>query len=218
MRDSAHRLCPEGDVETFFVRFVRFVATHAPPDTLLRSSAQITSSTGVTLGNLALTMKSKHGAFKPREERPMSLQGRYEPSPSEWVRDQVELYERTGGTEGNTLRDTGLPVIVVTTRGNKSGMIRKTPLMRVEHDGEYALVASQGGAPTHPVWYYNLLADPESVMIQDGPEPFGVTVREAKDEERTVWWARAVEAFPPYAQYQLKTDRRIPVFIATKRS
>jgi deazaflavin-dependent oxidoreductase (nitroreductase family) len=215
MRDSAHPLCPEGEVEAFFVRFV---ATHAPPATLLRTSSRITTSTGVTHDNLTSTMKSKYGAFKSREEKSMSLEGRYEPSPSEWVRDQVELYERTGGTEGNTLRDTGLPVIIVTTRGNKSGMIRKTPLMRVEHDGEYALVASQGGAPTHPVWYYNLLADPDSVTIQDGPDPFEVTVREVKDEERAVWWARAVEAFPPYAQYQLKTDRRIPVFIATKRS
>jgi F420H(2)-dependent quinone reductase len=147
----------------------------------------------------------------------MSLQGHYEPSPSEWVRDQVELYERTGGAQGNTLRDTGLPVIIVTTRGNKSGQIRKTPLMRVEHDGEYALVASQGGAPTHPVWYYNLVADPESVTIQDGPEPFDVTVREVAGVERSQWWERAVAAFPPYAQYELKTERQIPVFVATKR-
>jgi deazaflavin-dependent oxidoreductase (nitroreductase family) len=148
----------------------------------------------------------------------MTLQGNYEPSPSEWVRDQVELYERTGGTEGNTLRDTGLPVVIVTTKGNKSGKIRKTPLMRVEHDGEYALVASQGGAPAHPVWYYNLVADPEAVTIQDGPEPFAVTVREVDGAERSEWWDRAVAAFPPYAQYQLKTERRIPVFVATKRS
>ena len=148
----------------------------------------------------------------------MSLNGQYEPSPSDWVRDQVELYERTGSTEGNTLRDTGLPVVIVTTRGNKSGMIRKTPLMRVEHEGTYALVASQGGAPKHPVWYYNLIAEPESVMIQDGPEPFEVTVREVEGDERAVWWDRAVAAFPPYAQYQLKTERIIPVFVATKRS
>jgi deazaflavin-dependent oxidoreductase (nitroreductase family) len=148
----------------------------------------------------------------------MALTGTYEPSPAEWVRDQVELYESTGGLQGNTLRDTGLPVIIVTTRGNKSGKIRKTPLMRVEHDGEYALVASQGGAPTHPVWYYNLSADPDSVTIQDGPEPFEVTVREVEAEERATWWERAVAAFPPYAQYQLKTERRIPVFVATKRS
>ncbi|HXC19171.1 MAG TPA: nitroreductase family deazaflavin-dependent oxidoreductase [Acidimicrobiales bacterium] len=148
----------------------------------------------------------------------MSLEGHYEPSPSAWVRDQVELYERTGGAEGNTLRDTGLPVIVVTTRGNKSGNIRKTPLMRVEHDGAYALVASQGGAPKHPVWYYNLINNPESVTIQDGPEPFEVSVREVTGDERAAWWERAVAAFPPYAQYQLKTERVIPVFVATKRS
>ena len=148
----------------------------------------------------------------------MSLEGEYEASPSEWVRDQVELYERTAGAEGNTLRDTGLPIVIVTTRGNKSGKIRKTPLMRVEHGGEYALVASQGGAPTHPVWYYNLTADPDSVTIQDGPTPFAVSVREIEGDERAVWWERAVAAFSPYAQYQLKTERRIPVFLATNKS
>ena len=148
----------------------------------------------------------------------MSLEGQYEASPSQWVRDQVELYERTAGAEGNTLRDTGLPIVIVTTRGNKSGKIRKTPLMRVEHGGEYALVASQGGAPTHPVWYYNLTADPDSVTIQDGPTPFAVSVREIEGDERAVWWERAVAAFSPYAQYQLKTERRIPVFLATKKS
>jgi deazaflavin-dependent oxidoreductase (nitroreductase family) len=148
----------------------------------------------------------------------MPLTGHYEPSPSEWVRDQVELYESTGGAEGHTLRDTGLPVVIVTSRGNKSGTIRKTPLMRVEHNGHYALIASQGGAPTHPVWYYNLVADPDSVTIQDGPEPFEVTVRLAEGDERAEWWDRAVAAFPPYAQYQLKTKRQIPVFVATKRS
>ena len=148
----------------------------------------------------------------------MSLEGEYEASPSEWVRDQVELYERTAGAEGNTLRDTGLPIVIVTTRGNKSGKIRKTPLMRVEHGGEYAFIASQGGAPTHPVWYYNLTADPDSVTIQDGPTPFAVSVREIEGDERAVWWERAVAAFSPYAQYQLKTERRIPVFLATKKS
>jgi|SRR5664280_1615355 len=147
----------------------------------------------------------------------MSLQGHYEPSPSDWVRDQVEAYEASGGTEANTLRDTGLPIIVVTTRGNKTGNVRKTPLMRVEHNGEYALVASQGGAPTHPVWYYNLQAAPDSVLIQDGPQPFDVDVHEATGEERRVWWDRAVAAFPPYAEYQTRTERTIPVFIATKR-
>src|SRR5689334_12119286 len=102
----------------------------------------------------------------------MALQGDYVPSPAGWVRDQVEAYERTGGREANTLRDTGLPVVIVTTRGNKSGVLRKTPLMRVEHDGDYALIGSMGGAPKNPVWVYNLRANPDSVTIQDGPDPF----------------------------------------------
>jgi deazaflavin-dependent oxidoreductase (nitroreductase family) len=148
----------------------------------------------------------------------MALEGTYEPSPSAWVRDQVELYESSGGAEGNTLGDTGLPVVIVTSRGNKSGSIRKTPLMRVEHGGQYALIASQGGAPTHPVWYYNLVAHPESVTIQDGPAPFDVSVRIVEGDERQTWWDLAVAAYPPYAQYQEKTERRIPVFVATKRS
>ena len=147
----------------------------------------------------------------------MALEGEYEPSPQRWVRDQVEEYERSGGARANTLRDTGLPVVIVTTRGNKSGKLRKTPLMRVEHDGEYALVASQGGAPDHPVWYFNLKADPEAVTIQDGPEPFDARVREVSGEERSLWWKRAVEAYPPYAEYQERTDREIPVFVATPK-
>jgi len=146
----------------------------------------------------------------------MPLQGEYEPSPSQWVRDQVEAYERSGGAEANTLGDTGLPVIVVTTRGNKSGKVRKFPLMRVEHDGEYALVASKGGAPSHPVWYYNLVADPTAVTIQDGPEPFDAKARELTGDERTKWWDRAVAAYPPYREYQEKTDRLIPVFVASR--
>jgi deazaflavin-dependent oxidoreductase (nitroreductase family) len=147
----------------------------------------------------------------------MTLDGEYEPSPADWVRNQVAEYEASGGERANTLLDTGLPVIVVTTRGNKSGKIRKTPLMRVEHDGEYALVASKGGAPEHPVWYYNLLGDPGSVAIQDGPAPFDVTVRETNGDERATWWERAVAAYPPYAEYQEKTDRHIPVFVATPK-
>jgi deazaflavin-dependent oxidoreductase (nitroreductase family) len=148
----------------------------------------------------------------------MTLEGEYEPSPWQWVRDQVETYERTGGREANTLRDTGLPIIIVTTRGARSGKIRKTALMRVEHDGEYALVASMGGAPKHPVWYFNLKADPTAVMIQDGPEPWDAEVRELPEgPERDEWWERAVAAFPPYAEYQEKTERRIPVFIARRR-
>ena len=147
----------------------------------------------------------------------MSLEGEYEPSPAQWVRDQVETYERSGGTEANTLRDTGLPVIILTTRGNKSGKLRKTPLMRVEHDGEYALVSSMGGAPQHPVWYHNLTADPNAVTMQDGPEPFDAHVRETTGEERAEWWERCVAAFPPYAEYQQKTSRIIPVLIAAPR-
>ncbi len=146
----------------------------------------------------------------------MALDGEYEPSPAQWVRDQVEEYERSGGQEANTLRDSGLPVIIVTTRGNKSGKIRKMALMRVEHDGQYALVASLGGAPNHPVWYYNLKAHPDEVVIQDGPQPHHFRVREVTGDEKAEWWERAVAAYPPYADYQKKTDRQIPVFVATR--
>jgi len=147
----------------------------------------------------------------------MTLQGEYVPSPAPWVRDQVEAYERTGGREANTLGDTGLPVVIVTMLGNKSGSVRKIALMRVEHDGEYALVASKGGAPRHPVWYYNLKAHPDDVVVQDGPEPFDAEVREVTGDERAAWWDRAVAAYPPYAEYQTKTDRRIPVFVARRK-
>ena len=148
----------------------------------------------------------------------MTLTGNYEPSSSEWVRNQVAEYESSGGSKANTLLDTGMPVVIVTTRGNKSGKIRKTPLMRVEHGGEYALVASKGGAPDHPVWYYNLVADPTSVAIQDGPEPFDVVVRQLSGDEKSTWWDRAVAAYPPYAEYQSNTDREIPVFLATRKN
>jgi deazaflavin-dependent oxidoreductase (nitroreductase family) len=147
----------------------------------------------------------------------VALEGEYVPSPWQWVRDQVEQYERSGGREANTLLDTGLPIVIVTTRGNKSGTLRKTALMRVEHEGEYALVASMGGAPKHPVWYYNLVADPTAVVIQDGPEPFDAEVREVSGDERAAWWERAVAAYPPYAEYQTKTERLIPVFVARRR-
>lgn len=142
----------------------------------------------------------------------MPLEGEYEPSPTQWVREQVELYETSGGTEGTTLRDTGLPVILLTTRGAQSGKIRKTPLMRVEHDGRYAVVASQGGAPKHPVWYFNIKADPH-VELQDGPAKTDMTARELTGAEKTEWWERAVAAFPPYADYQKKTSREIPLFV-----
>jgi deazaflavin-dependent oxidoreductase (nitroreductase family) len=148
----------------------------------------------------------------------MTLQGEYVPSPAQWVRDQVEVYERTGGQQANTLRDTGLPVVIVTMRGNKSGTVRKIALMKVVHDGEYALVASKGGAPTHPVWYYNLKANPDEITIQDGPEPFQARVRQVAGEERAAWWERAVAAYPPYAEYQTRTDREIPVFVASRKS
>ncbi len=142
----------------------------------------------------------------------MPLEGEYEASPTQWVREQVELYESSGGTEGTTLLDTGLPVVLLTTRGARSGKIRRTPLMRVEHDGLYAVVASLGGAPKHPVWYYNVLADPH-VDIQDGPVREDRVAREVTGEEKSVWWERAVAAFPQYAEYQKKTDREIPVFV-----
>jgi len=142
----------------------------------------------------------------------MPLTGEYEPSPSSWSRDQVETYERSGGTAGNELN--GKPVIILTSTGAKSGKLRKTPLMRVEHDGEYAVVASLGGAPTHPVWYYNLTTDPH-VELQDGPARKDYVAREVEGAEREAWWERAVAAWPDYAEYQKKTSRVIPVFVLT---
>jgi F420H(2)-dependent quinone reductase len=146
------------------------------------------------------------------------LTGEYEPSTADWVREQVERYEATGGREANTLRDTGLPIAIFTTRGAKSGKIRKFALMRVEHDGAYAMVASQGGAPSHPSWYYNIKAHPDQLMVQDGPEPFDAVARELEGEERQEWWDRAVAAYPPYGEYQKRTERLIPVFLAERRS
>ncbi len=147
----------------------------------------------------------------------MAIEGDYEPSALQWVRDQVEAYEASEGTKANTLRDTGITVIIVTMKGAKSGKVRKIALMRVEHEGEYALVASYGGAPKHPVWYHNLTANPDAVQVQDGPEPFDVTIREVDGDERAAWWERAVAVFPNYAEYQTKTDRQIPVLIASPR-
>ncbi len=142
----------------------------------------------------------------------------YEPSPWEWVRSQVDTYERSGGKEGTTVLDTGLPVVIVTHRGNKTGNVRKSPVMRVEHEGRYAIVGSLGGAPHNPVWVYNLRAHPSEVRLQDGPELFDVAVRELDGAERQEWWERAVAAYPPYEEYQAKTTRRIPVFLATQRN
>lgn len=148
----------------------------------------------------------------------MALEGEYEPSPEKWVRDQVELYERTGGREGNTLPGSDMKVVVFTTRGAKSGKLRKNPLMRVEHDGVYAMVASKGGAPEHPTWYFNLKADPDAVSVQDGAEVWDGRAREITGAEKSEWWVRAVAAYPPYADYQEKTDREIPVFLIERRS
>ena len=142
----------------------------------------------------------------------------YLPSPRAWVREQVELYERSGGTDGTTLRDTGLPVILVTHTGRKTGAIRKTPLMRVKDGTTYVLVGSQGGAPTHPVWVYNLRAHP-AVELRDLTEVQAMRVREVKDEaERARLWDLAVAAYPPYADYQTRTTRRIPLFVAEPES
>jgi deazaflavin-dependent oxidoreductase (nitroreductase family) len=142
----------------------------------------------------------------------MPLTGEYEPSTSDWARKQVEEYEGSGGTSGTTLK--GRPVIVLTSVGAKSGKLRKTALMRVEHNGEYAVVASLGGAPKHPVWYFNLLAEPH-VELQDGPVKRDYMAREVTGDEKALWWERAVAAYPDYADYQVKTDRQIPVFVLT---
>lgn len=145
----------------------------------------------------------------------MPLQGEYAPSTSERARTQAEIYEATDGREASTLGDTGMPVIVLTSLGAKSGRLRKTALMRVEHDGEYVVVASLGGAPKHPVWYWNITKHPH-VELQDGAERHDYDVRELDGAERDEWWARAVEAYPPYAEYQQKTERVIPVLLLTR--
>jgi F420H(2)-dependent quinone reductase len=145
----------------------------------------------------------------------MSLNGEYEPSTAQWVRDQVDEYEGSGGASGTTMRD--MPVIIVTTVGARSGKIRKVPLMRVEHDGEYAAVASMGGAPKNPVWYNNLVADPR-VELRDGEVVQAMTAREVTGQEKAIWWERCVAAYPDYADYQAKTERSIPVFVLSPRT
>ena len=140
----------------------------------------------------------------------MPIQGEYEPSPWKFAADQVALYEATGGVEGGTLQ--GKPVIILTTRGRHSAKVRKTPLMRVEHDGTYAVVASMGGAPKHPVWYLNLTASP-AATLQDGQNVYEMRTREVHGDEKARWWALAVAAWPAYAEYQTKTDRQIPVVV-----
>lgn len=143
----------------------------------------------------------------------MPLTGEYEPSTFDWVREQVATYEASGGTEAHTLRETDIPIIVVTSLGASSGNLRKFALMRVEHEGEYALVASLGGAPKNPSWFHNLVAEP-LVEIQDGPEPHDYRTEIVTGDERQAWWDRAVAVFPTYAEYEAKTDRTIPVFVA----
>ncbi|MBB5158293.1 MULTISPECIES: nitroreductase family deazaflavin-dependent oxidoreductase [Actinomycetes] len=142
----------------------------------------------------------------------MPLEGEYGPSPARWIREQVELYESSGGTRGTTLWDTGLPVVILTTRGARSGRLRKIPLMRVEHEGRYAAVASKGGFPRHPDWYFNVRSDPH-VELRDGAVCQDMTAREVTGDERAEWWERAVAAYPTYAEYQEETDRVIPVFV-----
>jgi F420H(2)-dependent quinone reductase len=144
--------------------------------------------------------------------RCMPLTGEYEPSALDWSREQAEKYMESGGTEGTELQ--GKPVILLTTIGAKSGKLRKTPLMRVEHDGEYAIVASLGGAPKNPVWYHNVKKNPR-VEVQDGPTTADYEAREVFEDEKAVWWERAVAVWPDYAEYQKKTDRQIPVFVLT---
>jgi deazaflavin-dependent oxidoreductase (nitroreductase family) len=139
----------------------------------------------------------------------MAFTGEYAPSPTDWVREMVEKYESSGGAERMSW---GKPVIILTSVGARTGKVRKTPLMRVEHDGHYAVVASLGGAPKHPVWYFNLKANPR-VELQDGPVKKEYVAREVTGEEKSLWWKRAVEAWPDYANYQTKTDRQIPVFV-----
>ncbi len=146
----------------------------------------------------------------------MPLVGEEEPNPVTWVREQIEAYRASGGRQANTLRDTGIPIILITARGRRTGALRTFALMRVEHEGQYALVASKGGAVEHPAWYLNLTAAPDQVMIQDGPEPFDVRVRELDGDERETWWRRAVAVFPTYADYQARTDRQIPVLLASR--
>ncbi|GAB6938266.1 nitroreductase family deazaflavin-dependent oxidoreductase [Isoptericola variabilis] len=140
----------------------------------------------------------------------MPITGEYVPSPSAHAAKQVEQYESSGGTKGTTMR--GMPVVILTTVGAKTGALRKAPLMRVEHEGTYAVVASLGGAPKHPVWYYNVLANPR-VELQDGPEKHEYVAREVTGDEKALWWERSVAAYPDYADYQRKTDREIPVFV-----
>ena len=147
----------------------------------------------------------------------MDFDGEYGASTWDWVAEQVEAYEGANGAKAATLRDTGMPIIIITTIGHKSGLVRKVPLMRVERDGEYAIIASKGGAPEQPGWYHNLIANP-NILLQDGPEPYETVVRLVTGAEREDWWELSESIFPPYKDYKQKTDREIPVFISESRN
>ena len=163
----------------------------------------LTNRVAQTTSKFATTLASRY-------DRRVPIEGEYEPSPAKFVADQVALYEATGGAEGGTLMDK--PVIILTTQGRHSGKVRKSPLMRVEDSGTYAVVASMGGAPKHPVWYLNLIASP-AVTLQDGANVYEMGAREVHGDEKARWWALAVDAWPAYAEYQAKTDRQIPVVV-----
>ena len=163
----------------------------------------LTARVAQTAYELAATLASRY-------DRRVPIQGEYEPSPAKFVADQVALYEATGGAEGGTLMDK--PVVILTTRGRHSSKVRKSPLMRVEHNGTYAVVASMGGAPKHPVWYLNLIASP-AVTLQDGANVYEMAAREVQGDEKARWWALAIDAWPAYAEYQTKTDRQNPVVV-----
>lgn len=178
------------------------------PGAVERSSGMISAACDA-MSRAILRMED---ALEKGGSRPMPLTSEYEPSPSAWAREQAETFEASNGTKANTLQ--GRPIVLMTSVGAKSGKLRKTPLMRVEHEGEYAAVASKGGAPTHPEWYWNLRKNPH-VELQDGPVKRDYLAREVSGEERAIWWERAVEAYPPYAEYQEKTSREIPVFVLT---
>lgn len=162
----------------------------------------------------ALRLRGVAQLRRRRYDLRMSIEGEYVPNKWQVAAEQVELFERTQGREGNLMQ--GMPIIVITMRGNKSGFVRKVPLMRVEHDGSYAAVASLGGAPKHPVWYHNIVANPD-VTLQDGATVHQLRAREVTGDEKAEWWKRAVAAYPPYADYQARTDRVIPVFVLEPR-
>ncbi len=209
-----------------FLRAIRWTATIVRVEMYWSCRSAITAATSRTrttepalsrsLVSPAATLPRRpEGRRVGRRIAAMPIEGEYEPSAWDWVAKQVDLYESSGGTEGLTLQ--GSPCVVITMRGRRTGKVRKAAVMRIEHDGRYAAVASKGGADHHPGWYLNLLADPD-VTIQDGPEVHGLRAREVEGEEKSTWWARAVQVWPSYDDYQQKTDRAIPVVVFEPRS